>query len=52
MIDKPKSSEIIAHQFSSIAMIDKPKTNIEELLKNPSNGRYLKVSARNKFNKH
>lgn len=24
----------------------KPKTNIEELLKNPKNGKYLKVVAR------
>lgn len=30
----------------SSKMIDKPKTNIEELLKNPSNGKYLKVVAR------
>jgi hydroxymethylglutaryl-CoA reductase len=27
-------------------MLEKPKTNIEELLKNPSNGKYLKVVAR------
>jgi hypothetical protein len=27
-------------------MIEKPKTNIEELLKNPKNGKYLKVVAR------
>lgn len=27
-------------------MIEKPKTNIEDLFKNPSNGKYLKVSAR------
>lgn len=28
-------------------MNDKPKTNIQELLKNPTNGKYLKVVARN-----
>ena len=27
-------------------MIDKPKTDIEELFKNPKNGKYLKVVAR------
>lgn len=30
-------------------MIDKPKTNIEELLKTPRNGKYLKVVAREDF---
>lgn len=30
-------------------MIDKPKTIIEELLKTPRNGKYLKVVAREDF---
>lgn len=31
-------------------MIDKPRTDIQELLKNPRNGKYLKVVARNYSN--
>lgn len=33
-------------------MIDKPRTDIQELLRNPKNGKYLKVVARNYSNHH